>query len=149
MAEVSEQTYEKTFDVGARAQLTLRNVRGPIEISGWDRPQVQIVAVKKMGGEWGAHESFEGTTIEMEADGSDVRVRTRTLQDGGIFGFIGVGRTPPRIYYTIRVPVACELSIRTVEGRIHICDIVGSVYTKTVNGDRPGARQRTGDDQLR
>ena len=135
MVDVSEQTYEKTFDVGAQARLTLRNVRGAIEISGWDRPQVHIVAVKKMGGEWGAHESFEGTKIEMEADGNDVRVRTRSLQDGGLFGFIGVGRTPPRWFYTIRVPVSCEVSVRTVDGAIHVSDIVGSVYTKTVNGE--------------
>jgi hypothetical protein len=135
MADVSEQTYEKTFDVGSSARLTLRNVRGPIEISGWDRPQVHIVAAKKMGGEWGAHESFEDTAVEMQAEGNDVHVRTRTVQDGGIFGFIGVGRTPPRVFYTIQVPTTCEVSVRTVEGKIHISDIIGNVYTKTVNGE--------------
>jgi len=134
MADVTEQRYEATFDVGERAELTLRNVRGDIEISGWDRPQVSVVAIKKLGTEWGAHESFEETNVEMEQDGPRVRVHTHRREWGSIFSLIGIGRMPPQVDYTITVPVTSDVSIRTVEGKLTISNVTGSVYARTVSG---------------
>ena len=135
MAEPTEQSYEQTFDVGQRAELTLRNVRGPISISGWDRPQVSIIAVKQRGSEWGASDAFQDTTVEMEQDGAQVRVRTRYRGSSGFLGWVGFGRTQPRISFTIQVPAACDISVRTVSSDISISNVIGSVYAKAVNGD--------------
>jgi hypothetical protein len=133
-AVANEQRYEQSFNVGKTAELTLRNVRGNIEVSGWDRPEISVVAVKRMGSEWGARESFEDSYVEMEQDGQHVRVRTRRPNGGGLFGWIGIGRTPPRVDYTIKVPATSHVSVRNVDGRIAASDIIGNVYARTVNG---------------
>ena len=135
MTEVNEQTYEGTFAVGTRADLTLRNVRGSIEVSGWDRPEVHVVAVKKLGTEWGARESFERTAVEMDQSGSHVRVRTRSHGDRGIFGWIGIGRTPPQVAYTVKVPATSDVSVRTVAGLLTVSDVLGTLYLRTVDGE--------------
>lgn len=135
MAETNEQRYEQTFSVGDHADVTLRNVRGGVEIIGWNQPQVSVVAVKKLGTEWGARESFDATAVEMEQDGAHVRIRTNRHGDGGIFGWMGIGRTPPAVFYTIKVPVSSDLSVRTVNGPLHVADIIGAVYLRTVEGD--------------
>lgn len=133
MAEQNEQRYERTFEVGEHADLTLRNVRGGIDITGWDRPAISVTAVKKMGTEWGAHESFAETIIDMEQNGAHVRVATRR-PGGGLFSWFGVGRTPPQVFYTIKVPATCDVSVRTVDGTLVIGDVLGSVYGRTVGG---------------
>ncbi len=135
MTDNKEQRYERTFTVGQRAELTLRNVRGDIQISGWDRPEVSIVAVKTMGSEWGAHESFDRTTVETDQDGSHIRVRTRAHTNDGLFGWMGIGRTPPRVSYTIKTPATSDVSLRTVNGNLRISGIIGAAYLRTVDGD--------------
>lgn len=135
MAEINEQKYEQTFNVGDHADLTLRNVRGGVEITGWNQPQVSIVAIKKIGTEWGARESFDVTVVEMEQDGPHLRVRTHRRGDGSIFGWLGIGRTPPQVFYTIKVPVTSDVSVRTVNGPLNVADIIGAVYLRTVEGD--------------
>ncbi len=135
MSELNEQTYEKTFNVGQHAELTLRNVRGGIEVTGWDRPEVSIVAVKRLGSEWGGHESFDQTTVEMRQDGQRVMVQTIRLGTAGLLGWMGIGRTPPQVFYTIKLPATSELSVRTVDGPITVSNVIGSVYTRTVGSD--------------
>ena len=133
-SELSEQTYESTFSVGQHAELTLRNVRGSIEVTGWDRPEVSIVAVKRIGSEWGARESFDQTTVEMTQDGRRVMVRT-SRPGPGLLGWMGIGRMPPQVFFTIKVPATSEVSVRTVDGPIKISNIIGSVYARTVGSD--------------
>ena len=143
MADENEQRYEQTFTVGKRAELTLRNVRGPITITGWDQPQVSIVAIKQCGTEWGAGDIFKDTTVEMEQDGAQVRVRTTASGGSGymgwlggssFLGWIGIGRTPPLVSYTIQVPATSDVSVRSVSSDIVISRVMGSIYAKTVNG---------------
>jgi DUF4097 and DUF4098 domain-containing protein YvlB len=134
MTDTHEETYENTFQTGPHAALTLRNVRGNVTIVGWERPEVSIVAVKKMGSEWGAHESFERTTIEMEQAGERVYVRTRYSNSSSIFGWIGIGRTPPVVHYTVKAPATCDISVRTVNGNLRISDVIGTIYLRSVDG---------------
>jgi hypothetical protein len=134
MTDTNEQRYEQTFAVGDHADVTLRNVRGAVDIRGWDQPQVSIIAVKTLGTEWGAREAFDQTTVEMDHDGPRVRVRTQRQGDGGIFGWIGIGRTPPVVSYTIRVPATSNISVRTVNGPLTVAGIIGTLYLRTVEG---------------
>lgn len=134
MADLLEEVYESTFDVGAHGELTLRNVRGDIDIAGWNQPTVHVVAVKKIGNEWGARESFEESTVEMHQSGARVRVRTQRGGGGGLLGWMGIGRTPPQVTFTIKVPETSDVSVRNVDGKIHIANVAGNVYARTVGG---------------
>ncbi len=134
MAATGEERYERVFAVGNHAELTLRNVRGSITVRGWDQPDVSVKAVKVRGTEWGASESFDQTLVEMEQDGSRVLIRTQR-QGGGIFGWLGIGRTPPVVNFDVHVPLTSDISIRNVDGPITVTDIVGSVYLRAVDGD--------------
>ena len=70
----TEQRYEKTFNTGDRCELTLTNVRGSIRVLGWDRPEVSVVAVKRLGNYMGAQQSYDDTYVAMDQEGPAVRL---------------------------------------------------------------------------
>lgn len=133
MATPREEKQERVFAVGNHAELTLRNVRGSITVSGWDRPDVSVSAVKILGSEWGANEAFAETQIQMEQDGPRVLVKTQR-RGSGLFGWLGIGRTPPTVNYVVYLPATSDVSVRNVDGPIAVSDVVGSVYLRTVGG---------------
>ncbi|MBI5956062.1 MAG: DUF4097 family beta strand repeat protein [Chloroflexi bacterium] len=131
----AEERYERTFQVGQRAEFSLVNVRGRIQVRGWDKPEVHITAIKRLGSYLGAQRAYEETWVEMEQSG--YRVSARTVMGGrdSIFGWLGVSRTPPEVNYEVQVPVWSQVSIRTVGGPVEVSDISGAVYVKSVSGD--------------
>ncbi len=130
-----EERYEKTFATGDHCELTLVNVRGQVQITGWERPEVSVVAVKRMGHYWGGQESFQNTTVEMDQQGAAVSLRTRMARTFNPFGWMGIGATPPEVEYTVQVPVKSEVAVRTVGGLVQIAHVQGTVYARAVSGD--------------
>jgi len=45
-AKAYDQVYDKTVPLAAGGALILQNVNGSVEVRAWDRPEVQIHAVK-------------------------------------------------------------------------------------------------------
>jgi predicted membrane protein len=131
----SEERFEKTFTTGDHCELAVYNVRGAVQVTGWDRPEVTVVAVKRLGSYWGAQEAFDQTTVEMEQSGAAVNLRTRTGRTFSPFGWMGIGTTPPEVSYTIQVPRKSEIAVRIVGGAVQIVNVQGTVYAKSVSGD--------------
>ena len=131
----TEQRYEKTFSTGDHCELTLTNVRGGVHVLGWDRPEVSVVAVKRLGTYMGAQQAYDETFVAMDQQGPAVSLRTRTARGFNPFSWMGLGTTPPEVEYTVQVPRQGEVAVRCVSGPLEIKDISGSVYARTVNGD--------------
>jgi hypothetical protein len=130
-----EERLERVFATGDHCELSLVNVRGAVKVTGWDKPEVAVAAVKRLGAYMGAQQAFDETTVVMEQQGPVVSLRTRMARGFNPFAWIGLGTTPPEVDYTVQVPFKSEVAVRTVSGPVQITDIQGSVYVRSVNGD--------------
>src|SRR6185312_16109433 len=67
------EDFHKTVPLNANGRVSLENVNGNVEITGWDKNEVQIDAVKS------AHDQqrLDEAKIEVEGSGDSVRIRTR------------------------------------------------------------------------
>src|SRR3984885_16146652 len=71
-AEVTQE-FHKTVPLTANGRVSLANINGGVEITGWDRNEVQIDAVKTASDQ----QRLDEARIEVEASSNSVEIRTR------------------------------------------------------------------------
>src|SRR5580704_19752681 len=71
-AEVT-QDFHRTVPLSADGRVSLANINGGVEITGWDRNEVQIDAVKTASDQ----QRLDEARIEVEASSNSVEIRTR------------------------------------------------------------------------
>jgi hypothetical protein len=134
---MTEERIERTFQTGDSAEIEIGNVSGTIEIQGWNRPEVQIVAVKQ--GDNG------DTTVEIGGEGTRVWARTRSARGvRGLFGWLRHGEEVVRVDYAVRVPHTSSVAVSGVSGPINIAEIARAVKVHSVDGQIT-LRDLTGD----
>jgi len=131
----TEERYEQTFEVGLPCELSLENVRGRIEVITWAEPRVHVVAIKRLGTYLGAQRAFEETMVVMRQTGNRVRLYTDSSGGAGLFGWFGIGVTPPLVDYTVQVPKSTQVSIKGVGCSTLVQGIEGAAYVKSVSSD--------------
>lgn len=118
------EEFHKTVPLNANGRVSLENINGNVEISGWDRNEVQIDAVKSAKDQ----QRLDEAKIEVEGSGSSVHIRTRYPE----------GRTnnnPASVQYTLHVPRAAQLDkINLVNGSLNVSQVTGEVDAELVNG---------------
>ena len=123
----------KVFPLSAQGHLELENINGPVHITGWDRPEVKVDAVKSA---W-SKERLAEATIEIDASGDRISIRTKYPNHDHTNNFGGDDEhdNPARVEYTISVPRQASLDeINLVNGRLDIQDVAGEVHASCVNG---------------
>jgi serine/threonine protein kinase len=122
------EEFNRTLPLAPNGRLSLDNVNGPIEISGWDRDEVVIRAVKHGD----TKESVEAVQIEVEAQPSHVTIHTRQPEKRSW----SWGRNDRvSVDYTIQVPNRAYLhTIENANGRIVIEGVDGDIEATTANG---------------
>src|SRR5690349_13214809 len=71
-AQVTEE-FHRTVPLSANGRVSLENVNGNVTITGWERNEVQIDAVKKARDQ----QRLDEARIEVDASNDSVRIRTR------------------------------------------------------------------------
>src|SRR5215467_653437 len=71
-AELTEELH-KTYPIDADGRISLKNVNGSVHISGWDRNEVQVDAVKRAR----SKETLEEASIVIDSASSSISIRTR------------------------------------------------------------------------
>lgn len=129
------ERWERSFEVGERPRLVLENVNGPIEVSGWDRPVIEVRAVitVKAASKDKARRIYEEIEFETDHDPERVSVRARLpkLRKDALWG---EGNTSVAVEYTVLVPRRCDLDLESVNGDVEASDVAGAFRLKTVNG---------------
>jgi DUF4097 and DUF4098 domain-containing protein YvlB len=119
-----KQDFDKTYPLEPGGSVELQNVNGSVELSGWDRNEVQVRAVKTARRN---EADLTRVTIEVAAKPSAVAVMTRYPQDQGV---------EVAVDYAIRVPHGARLKlISTVNGAVRISGVENAGELRTVNGD--------------
>ena len=137
---------EKQFNVGSRANLSVSNIRGSVEIRSGEAGLIQVKAVKRSNS---GDENRTEIEIAQETDGS---VRVVTHFPDVSWNWLG-GVQPCEVDYEITAPPTCSLTLKgvsnsvhaegfeaavsvvSVSGEIYLRNIKGSTRIKTVSGD--------------
>lgn len=123
-AEVT-QDFHRTVPLPANGRVSLDNINGGVEITGWDRNEVQIDAVKTARDQ----QRLDEARIEVEASSTSVEIRTRYPEH------IFHNNNGASVHYTLHVPQNARLDrIELVNGSLNVQKINGEINANLVNG---------------
>ena len=145
---------EWNFEAADGFQLTIRNIRGSIDVIGWDRDEIEVSATIRIR----AASKNKAQKIYWKID-FGIRQLPGDISIGAIIpeyrkdSISGEGNTAVWVDYSIRVPFSTDLDLKSVtgdvavfqvggvfrivsrQGSIDILSIGGEAVLKTVNGD--------------
>lgn len=127
------EEFHKVYPLSARGRIQIENLNGPVHITGWDRNEVKVDAVKSA---W-TKERLDEARIEIRAEPNELSIRTEYPGHNQTFNFHSDGEhgNPASVEYTITVPRQARLDeIKLVNGRLDVQDVAGEVHASCVNG---------------
>jgi hypothetical protein len=114
--------FHYSYALAPGGRLSIENLNGSIEISGWDRNQVEI-----SGTRYASSESLL-RSIKIEIANAADSIRIRTVRPLGVKGNMGA-------HYVIRVPQKTELErVASSNGSVRIENVEGRGRIDTSNG---------------
>jgi DUF4097 and DUF4098 domain-containing protein YvlB len=121
-AEVKEE-FHKTVTLNADGRVSLDNVNGSVEITGWNRNEVQIDAVKTASDQ----QKLNDIKIEVNGSGNSVEIETKFAKK--------VNNNPGGVTYTLHVPQNARIDkINLVNGSMTVQKLTGEITADLVNG---------------
>jgi DUF4097 and DUF4098 domain-containing protein YvlB len=122
------EVFDQTYSLDAGGTVALDNVNGDVSIEVWERPEVQVRAVKKAS----SQELLDGLKINVKADGSAVRIDTDYPSTRGQWNG---ERVRLEVEYTLTVPRSAALDdIDLVNGNLSVVGVEGGIQAESVNG---------------
>ncbi|HVP50330.1 MAG TPA: DUF4097 family beta strand repeat-containing protein [Candidatus Bathyarchaeia archaeon] len=123
-SDIFTEEFHRTVPLSANGRVSLENVNGNVTITGWERNEVQIDAVKKAD----TQEKLAEATIEVVTSSDSVRIKTKYPENHH-------NNNPASVTYTLHVPRGAELdSINLVNGSLDVSQVSGEIRTSLVNG---------------
>ncbi len=117
------EEFHKTYPVSANVAVSLNNINGSVQITAWDRNEVQLDAVKTADSE----EKLKEAEIRVNASDSSVRIETHYPEH--------TNNNPASVEYQLHVPRNARLDkIDLVNGTLDIDGVKGEVRGASVNG---------------
>jgi DUF4097 and DUF4098 domain-containing protein YvlB len=115
------QDFHYTYPLTSGGGLTLENFNGSVEVTGWERNEVDITGTKYAETpEW-----LNAIQVEVQASAGSVRIKTVRPE----------GRLNGGARYVIRVPRRVNLeSVSSSNGGVKVAEIEGNVRLNTSNG---------------
>jgi hypothetical protein len=128
----SEQ-FHQTYSLSANGRVSLDNVNGDVHITGWNRNEVKVDAVKTV---W-AGTPLNDVRIEVDSRPDSIHIEAKTPHHW-------MRNAHWRVDYTIMVPKDASIDkVSMVNGGVDIENISGEVAASSVNG-RIEARDLSG-----
>ena len=126
------EEFHQTYPLAAGGRVSLSNINGRVKITGWDRDEVKVDAVKRAR----TQEALREARIRVEAGAASVHVETE--YDGHHWERgDGDRRTyhAARVDYTLTVPRGARVQdVSVVNGPLDIENLTGPVEASSVNG---------------
>ncbi len=115
------EDFRQSYALCPYGRVAIENLYGDVRISGWDRDEVRVEAVKRGPGKL--------DDARIVVDSSEGQVSIRTL-------YLGSGPEPANVEYRISVPRTANLqNIHLVNGGLSLTGLTGPVKASAVNGD--------------
>jgi DUF4097 and DUF4098 domain-containing protein YvlB len=144
-SEMLREEFHQTYALAADGRVSLGNINGSVRVTGWDRNEVKVDAVKTAY----RRDRLDEAKIEVRADTSSIHIeteypnRTLTFTDGE-----GRSNNPATVEYTLMVPRNARIdSIELINGNLDVDGISGDVKASSING-RVSAHELMGEVKL-
>ncbi len=124
------EEFHQTYAIAADGRVELDNVNGAVHITGWDRNEVKVDAVKYAN----TKQRLDEAKIKVDAGSNFVSIRTEYPDRDLTFNTFG-HNNPASVEYTLTVPRNVRLDeIKLVNGGLDIQGVSGEVNASSVNG---------------
>jgi hypothetical protein len=121
----------KTVPLNPNGAVTVENHKGSIQISTWDRAEVDIKArIESEPGTPMDRRRFDATEVVIDSSADAVRIRTQ-YPDWCCFNDDG---NNPEVRYTIRMPRTVQLTIHDHRSQTEITGLAGVLHVDTHRG---------------
>ena len=118
-AALAQTAINETRPLDARGRVDISNLKGRIEVRGWERNEVQVTGTLGKGVE------------KLDIDGSGPQVSIEARYPRGGWGGDRVGPTD----LVVMVPVRADLDIESVAADVHVTGLTsGELSVNTVSG---------------
>jgi len=115
--------FHRSYAINEHTILTVTNINGQVEISGWDGNNVTIDAVKKSSF---GQEELDKIDINVTSIGNYLNIQTK---------YTGLSTIRGSVDMNIKVPRSLHIeSVMTSNGAIQITDTTGNLSTSSSNG---------------
>jgi DUF4097 and DUF4098 domain-containing protein YvlB len=122
-AELTEQ-FHRTVPLSSNGRVSLNNINGDVEITGWSRNEVQIDAVKTAPDQ----QRLNDMRIEVNAGTTSVEISTKYPEGRN-------NNNPGSVRYTLHVPQNADIDkVNLVNGTLDVKQISGEITANLVNG---------------
>jgi hypothetical protein len=139
------EEFHQTYGLSVTGRVSLENLNGGVQIKVWDRPAVQVDAIKK------AYRQNRLNEAQIQVDATEESIRIKTEYPNENQSFRGDERrweNPAIVDYVLTVPRKAILeSIELVNGSLDIDGVEGNVKASSING-RLNARGLAGEARL-
>lgn len=123
-ADVRDEV-KKSFVVSEGAEFRLSNVNGEVDVQGWDKNEIQVVAIIQAKDQ----DARDRIEVDMKENSRGVSVETQYKKSS--WGNNSGGS----VNYQVKLPHGTKLSeVESVNGSIVIEDVSGEMKLTTVNG---------------
>lgn len=137
------EEFHQTYSLSPNGRVELDNINGPVHISGWDRNEVKVDAVKYAG----TKEKLDEARIEVDSGADHLSIETKYRDHNQTFNF-GSRNNPAGVEYTLTVPRGARLDeIKLINGELDITGVSGEVKASCING-KLEARNLSGRSEL-
>lgn len=130
--------FHRTLPLAADGRVAISTYKGSIQVSCWDRPQVEVSArIEPDGSDSDADRRVEQTEVAIDAAAGSIRIRSN--YDGirnhhflGLFGFSNGAL--PFVHYTVRMPATARLDIDDYKSDTRIAGLRADLKVHTYKG---------------
>jgi DUF4097 and DUF4098 domain-containing protein YvlB len=125
------EEFHQTYPLAANGRVELSNINGAVHISGWDRNEVKVDAVKRA---W-SKQRLDEAKIKINSSESSISIRTEYPDHNHTFWNDGHHDQPASVEYTLTVPRNARLdTIDLVNGSLDLEGVSGEIKASCVNG---------------
>jgi DUF4097 and DUF4098 domain-containing protein YvlB len=123
------EEFHQTYPLAVGGRIDLDNINGAVHITGWDRNEVKVDAVKYAG----TKERLDEAKIEVEAGSDSISISTKYPNRDHTFN--GGWNDPASVEYTLMVPRGARLDeIKLINGPLDIHGVSAEVRASCING---------------
>jgi DUF4097 and DUF4098 domain-containing protein YvlB len=123
LAEVTQE-FHRTVPLSPDGRVSLSNINGDVEITGWNKNEVQIDALKTARDQ----QRLDEAQIEVNASANTVEIETHYPQNH-------TNNNPASVHYTLHVPQNARIGkVELVNGGLTVQKITGEIDANLVNG---------------
>jgi DUF4097 and DUF4098 domain-containing protein YvlB len=129
-----QEEFHQTYQLAPQGRIQLENINGNVRITGWDRNEVKVDAVK-----WAyTRERLNEAQIVVDASTDNISISTKYPQRSQTFRDDREGKlnNPATVEYTLFVPRSARIdAVELINGNMSLEGLTNDVRASSINGN--------------